>query len=245
MIMKHIFLLAILLFAAAIVNAQTIEGNWSATIRGPIATIEFRSPAFDHNSWTDITDFRLSEFGNSVNDHFSFTREAGTLSFQGKLDNGKGSGNYIFMLSKPFTDAVAASGVTTVNALEGFAFFRSGFKLTYINMLRHAGFKGIAAHEVISMYALKIDEPFINQFKAVGYSDIPPHNLITFKATHIDAAFISGFRKLGYSNIPLNDLPALKANHITPEYVAEMQQKGIRETSLRKYIQLKRGHTAQ
>ncbi|MDB4923548.1 hypothetical protein [Mucilaginibacter sp.] len=243
--MKRTFLFAILLFAATIVSAQTVEGRWSATIRGPIVTIEFRSPAFDNDSWTDSTDFRLSNLGDKTNGHFSISRDAGTVAFYGKFDHDKGSGTYVFTLNKPFAEAVAASGVTTVNALEGFVFFRSGFKTAYFDMLRHAGLKGIAAHQAISMYALKIDEPFINQFKAIGYSDIPVHNLLTFKAMHIDAAFISGFRKLGYSNIPLNDLPALKANHITPEYVAEMQQKGIRETSLRKYIQLKRTYSAQ
>lgn len=243
--MKRIFLIAILLFAATIVKAQTVEGRWSATIHGPIASIEFHSSAFDNDSWTDVTAFRLSDLGDITGDHFSAAREAGSISFQGKLDSAKGSGTYIFRLSKSFSDAVAASGVTTVNALDGFAFFRSGFKLSYIDMLRHAGFRGIKAPEAISMYAMKIDEPFINQFKGLGYSDIPVHNLITFKALHIDAAFINGFQKLGYSNVPLNDFPALKVSHVTPEYVAGMQQKGIKEKNLRKYIQWKQSEKAQ
>jgi len=243
--MKHTFLLLSLLFAAAIVSGQVVEGRWSATIRGPIVTIEFRSPAFDNDSWADSTDFRLSNLGNKADGHFSISRDAGIVAFSGEFNSDKGSGTYVFTLNKPFAEAVAASVVTTVNALEGFVFFRSGFKTAYFDMLRHAGFKGIAAHEAISMYALKIDASFINQFKAIGYSNIPVHSLLTFKAMHIDAAFISGFRKIGYSNIPLDDLPALKANQVTPEYVAEMQQKGIRETSIRKYIQLKRNDTAQ
>ena len=243
--MKHTFLLAVLLFAGIIVNAQTVEGHWFATIEGSIATIEFRSAAFDGNSWADTTDFRLSDLDKANNNSFSLTRDAGSVAFYGKIDNNKGSGTYLFTLSRPFVNTAAASGVTTVNALDGFAFFRSGFKIAYISMLQHAGFKGIAARYANSMYALKIDEPFINQFKTVGYSDIPVHNLLTFKAMGINAVLISGFRKLGYSNIPLNDLPALMANHITPEYVAGMQQKGIRETSLRKYIKLKRTYSPQ
>jgi len=241
---KCVFLFSYLFSCAATTtNAQTVEGNWSATVKSGIVTIEFRSAAFDGGNWADTTDFRLSDLGKlpeGENGNFSVTRDAGTVAFTGKFEDNKGAGSYGFTLDKIFAADIAGSGVTTVNALEGFAFFRSGFKKDYIGMLQRNGFKGIAAHSVISMYALRIDETFINQFKGLGYNDIPVHNLVTFKAMHIDAAFISGFQKLGYTNIPLNDLPALKANDITPEYVAEMQQEGVKESSLRKYIQLKR-----
>lgn len=237
--MKRIFLFSILLFTAAVVKAQTVEGHWSATINGPVTIIEYRPGAFDSNSWTDTTNFRLNDLGNTANNSFSSTRDAGTVVFYGKFAAGKGSGTYVFTLSKSFADSVAASGVTTVNARDGFSFFRKGFTIAYMTFLKQAGFKGIAAHSANAMYTLKIDRPFIGQFKALGYSNIPPHNLITFKVMHIDAAFISGFRKLGYSNISLNDLPALKSNHINPEYVAEMQKKGIKEARLREYVRMK------
>ena len=240
---KCIFLLMCFLFGAGATNAQTVEGNWSAAVNGGIITIEFRSAAFDGDRWADTTDFRLSDLSSlpkGEKGSFSLTRDAGTVVFTGNLDDKRGKGTYVFTLNKAFATALANSGVTTVNDLEGFAFFRSGFKKDYIEMLQRNGFRGIAAHSVISMYALKMDETFINQFKAAGYHDIPVHNLITFKALNITAVFISGFRKLGYTNISLNDLPALKVNGITPEYVAEMEQKGMKQTSLRKYIQLKR-----
>jgi hypothetical protein len=240
---KCIFLLMCLLFWAETTTAQTVEGNWSATVNGSIITIEFKSAAFDGGRWADTTDFRLSDLSSlpkGEKGSFSLTRDAGTVVFTGKFEDKKGTGAYIFTLNKAFAASLANSGVTTVNDLEGFAFFRSGFKKDYIEMLQRNGFRGIPAHSVISMYALKMDETFINQFKTMGYDDIPVHNLITFKALNITAVFISGFQKLGYTNIPLNDLPALKVNGITPEYVAEMEQKGMKQTSLRKYIQLKR-----
>jgi hypothetical protein len=237
--MKRIFLFTILLFTAATLKAQTVEGHWSATMNGPVAIIEFRPGAFDSNSWTDTTNFRLSDLGNTANNSFSSTRDAGTVVFYGKFANGKGNGTYVFTLSKSFADSVAASGVTTVNARDGFSFFRKGFPIAYMTFLKQSGFKGITAHSANAMCALKIDGPFINQFKAIGYSNIPPHILITFKVMHIDAAFISGFQQLGYAHISLNDLPALKNNHITPEYVAEMQKQGIKETRLREYFRMK------
>lgn len=230
--MKRIFLLPLLLLAAITLKAQTVEGHWSATRNGPVTVIEYRPGTFDSSAWTDTTNFPL-------NDTFSVTRDVGTLVFTGKFANGKGEGTYVFTLSKSFADSAAASGVTTVNARDGFSFFRKDFKASYLNFLKQAGFKGIAAHWANSLYALKIDGTFINQFKMLGYAEIPPHILVTFKVMHIDAAFISGFQRLGYPHVSLNDLPALKANHIGPEYVAAMQKKGIKEARLREYVRIK------
>jgi hypothetical protein len=201
-------------------NTET-EGSWFATIKNDKVKIEFRSDSDDHN-WSSNSDFMLSEFSTLPRDKkgdFTLTREAGTITFNGKFDGGQGYGHYKFKASTEFKNTLANYGIKGVEEGDEFAFFIINIRKDYITMLESNGYKHLTKDELIAMGALKVDAPYIRFWKEMGYT-LTPDELVSGKALGINGAYVSEIRKAGYTHITFEQLVSFKATGVTGKYIA-------------------------
>ncbi|MDP9048726.1 MAG: M56 family metallopeptidase, partial [Bacteroidota bacterium] len=202
-------------------NNNETEGSWFATIKNDKVKIEFRSDSDEHN-WSSNSNFMLSEFSALPRDKkgdFTLTREAGTITFNGKFDGNQGYGHYKFKANAEFKNTLTGYGITGVEEGDEFAFFIINIKKDYIIMLEGNGFKHLTKDELISMGALKVDAPYIRFWKEMGYT-LTPDELVSGKALGINSEYVSEIRKAGYTHITFEQLVSFKATGVTGKYIA-------------------------
>ncbi|SNR38641.1 M56 family metallopeptidase [Flavobacterium sp. ov086] len=197
------------------------EGDWFATIKGNTVEINFKSNETDNSSST----FQLSELANIPRDKqgtFALTREAGTMSFNGKFEGDKGMGTYKFIPDAAYRAAMLKEGVMVKKDIDIIVFYMINIKVSYVQMLKKNGYNDIDKDQLIPLAALDINEAYITSIKQ-AIPDIDLDNLVPFKSLGIDKAFIEEIRKAGYKDVSPGKLIALKSQGIDGKYITDVR----------------------
>jgi hypothetical protein len=207
------------------------EGTWFAIIKGEKVRMEFRSDEDDHN-WSNNDNFLVSEFSSLPKDtkaDFTVKRDAGTVLFNGKFDGDQGYGHYKFTADKSFDEYLRNEGIGDMNNADGddFAFFIINITKQYVAMLKENGYGHIDKNELISMAALKVDEPFIKFWKQEGYDHLSSNELVSAKALGIKKEYVHEIREAGYKDIDFNQLISFKAQGIDAKYIAGLKKSKV------------------
>jgi len=207
------------------------EGRWFATIKGEKVRMEFRSDEDDHN-WSNNDNFLASEFSSLPKDtkaDFTVKRDAGTVLFNGKFDGDQGYGHYKFTADKSFDEYLRNEGIGDMNNADDddFAFFIINITKQYVAMLKANGYGHIDKNELISMAALKVDEPFIKFWKQEGYEHLSSNELVSAKALGVTKEYVHEIREAGYKDIDFNQLISFKAQGIDAKYIAGLKKSNI------------------
>lgn len=207
------------------------EGRWFATIKGEKVRMEFRSDEDDHN-WSNNDNFLASEFSSLPKDtkaDFTVKRDAGTVLFNGKFDGDQGYGHYKFTADKSFDEYLGNEGIGDMNNADDddFAFFIINITKQYVAMLKENGYGHIDKNELISMAALKVDEPFIKFWKQEGYEHLSSNELVSAKALGVTKEYVHEIREAGYKDIDFNQLISFKAQGIDAKYIAGLKKSKI------------------
>lgn len=207
------------------------EGTWFATIKGEKVRMEFRSDEDDHN-WSNNDNFLVNEFSSLPKDtkaDFTVKRDAGTVLFNGKFDGDQGYGHYKFTADKSFDEYLRNEGIGDMNNADDddFAFFIINITKQYVAMLKANGYGHINKNELISMAALKVDEPFIKFWKQEGYEHLSSNELVSAKALGVTKEYVHEIREAGYKDIDFNQLISFKAQGIDAKYIAGLKKSKI------------------
>jgi hypothetical protein len=195
------------------------EGNWFATIKGNTIQIQFKGAENDNSSST----FQLNEFNDLPRDKqgtFTLTREAGTMTFIGKLEGDKGMGTYKFAASKTYAAAMSKEGIDLNEDNDSMVFFMINIKQSYVQMLKKNGYNNLDKDELIPLAALDVNEAYITSIKQ-AVPDIDLDNLVPFKSLGIDKAYVEEVRKAGYKDLSPDNIIALKSQGIDGKYIKE------------------------
>lgn len=201
------------------------QGSWFATIKGEKVRMEFRNEGDEHN-WSNSDDFKVSDFSAFPKDtkgDFTLKRDAGTILFNGKFDGDEGYGHYKFSADESFTEYLKGQGITTIDNNDRFTFFIVNLKRGYIEMLKANGYNHLSKDDLISMAALKVDEPYIKFWKELGYH-LSSNDLVSGKALGIDKDYVEEIEKAGYKHLSFDQLVSFKAQGIDAKYISSLKR---------------------
>lgn len=204
------------------------EGNWFATIKHDKLYIDFKNIDDDHN-WSSSSSFPLSDFSTLPKEQkgdFTLTRDAGTITFNGKFDGDQGYGHYKFTGNHTYTSYLKNAGVENTEDRDLLTFLMLNISKSYLKSLQENGFTSLSKGQLISMAALKVDAAFISGWKQAGFKDITPSQLVSAKAMHIDSAYVREIQKAGYPNITFQQLVSFKAQGVTGSFVSGFRKAG-------------------
>lgn len=202
-------------------NGIRTEGNWLATIKGNEVYLQLKSDEKDNSSST----FQLSEFKDLQRDKqgtFTLTREAGTMTFNGKFEGDKGAGTYKFTADKNYQAAMLKEGIKVTNDDDLMVFFLVNVKQSYVQMVKQKGYKNPDKDQLIPLVALDVNEAYIASIKQ-AIPDIDLDNLVPFKSLGIDKAYIEDIRKSGYKDLSPGNIIALKSQGIDGKFIADVR----------------------
>ena len=206
-------------------DGMKTEGYWFATIKGDKIDFEFTDKNQRDQYRHSGGDFKLSDFPNlpkGTAGDFSFTRDAGTLQFNGKFDGNEGSGTYKFVADKSYTDFINQRISNKLDDEDQMVFFMLDVKKSYVQMLNDEGYTKLDKDNVIAMTALNVDKAHIEGLKQNGFTNVDADDIISTRALGITGDYIKDIRDAGYKDISLDQLVSFKAQGIDKDYLAKL-----------------------
>lgn len=210
------------------------EGNWFATIKHDKVNIEFKNTDDDHD-WSSSSSFLLHEFSALPKEQkgdFTLTRDAGTITFNGKFDGNQGYGHYKFQGNHDYLAYLKNAGVDNTEDRDLLSFLMLNISKSYLSSLQENGFTNLTKGQLISIAALKVDAEYIRSWKKAGFKGITPQQLVSAKALGIDSDYVHEIQKAGYPNITFQELVSFKAQGITGSFVNGFRKAGSKENLL-------------
>jgi len=230
--------------AAWLAPAQNspITGQW--TIGGPMVqdTIQLgiRRTSANSNmssSWTTplaqlrgLTRAQLDSTGTVT--RFELVREAGTLRFDGFVQNGGGGGTFTFTPNPAFPGGLRALGYSAgLTDEKVFSMAVHDVSTAYVRDLAALGVHADSTDQLITMRIHNVTPDYVRQLQTLGQSELKPDKLVTMRIHSVTPEFVREFRDQGYTDLSADKLVTMRIHSVTPEFSRELKDLGYGQVS--------------
>jgi hypothetical protein len=217
--------------------AAPLHGRWILDFQdGGRVELTLKRSDRGRGHWKSSDDFEVRDFQGlqrpSGKDrtpaHFELRRDAGTLSFDGELDQAGGAGRFAFAPGAEYAAALAGMGYARPDAEEAFSLAVHDVSRDYIRELAELGYRRLSLDDLVAMRIQSATPAFIRAMKALGYDRLSADDLVAMRIHDATPEFVKAMRDLGYSNLSADDLVSMKIHGVTPEFVRGLQELGYR-----------------
>lgn len=235
--MKHTAVLVAagaLVLTAPVAAQVTYAGEWEAEIRRndrvqlQLHHIDQR----DRSNWGstfDIDDFTgldLSALSDRATDvRFELRRDAGTLVFEGRMDNRDGWGDFTFTPNPDFEAAMEGYGYR-LSDRDVFTMAMVDVSRSFVQEIRDLGYRDVTRQELISMAIHGARPDFIRAMRAAGYSDLSAQELIRFRIHGVSPEFVAEMRDTGF-DLSARELVEARIHGVSADYARELGEIGL------------------
>src|SRR5580765_7702624 len=208
-------LAALLCFAApASSRAEDVEGRWMLDFdtyeRGRFQLTMKRTTG--HGNWSNSSSYSLDEFrGLSIPAgrtpapaHFEMVRDAGTVRFEGQLDETGGSGRFTLTPNPEFESFWRSRGYDSLTLDDYYSFTMHDVSRKFLDDLRSLGYDRVPKDNLVSMRIHRATPEFIRDLQSLGYEHVPVDSLISMRIHGATAELIRDLKSLGYDHIPVD-----------------------------------------
>ncbi|MDQ4123077.1 MAG: hypothetical protein M3209_16705 [Acidobacteriota bacterium] len=231
--------------------AQTaIKGEWTAQLKsnkpGEIQMNFHRRSEKGGMMMTGDT-MSLSEFQGLTAEvasskaivNFTLAREAGSVSFEGIFQDGRGAGFWAFSPNQSFASIMRNRGYSNLSDEDLLRATLHNLTAKYIEDLKNAGYDSLEFRQLMRARTHDIDSRYIAEVKAMGFDRLPMETLIRLHNHRITAEFVQKWRSAGYENLTIEQLIRVKNHNLTPEFISGIKAEGYANVSTETAIRLK------
>lgn len=176
--------------------------------------IEFKGGNSTRTSYWNMSEcFDKSLFVKKASDSFTLTRDAGTLTLQGALDQEVSQGKYTFIKDAGFESYLEKNSITNADKNFLFHLFMGNVDRKYVAFLK-ANYQDIDGE--------RIQELAIHGITQTDYQ-----------------LYLSMFDKYAQKKPSMREVIEARIHGVTQEYIQELQEAGYKDLSMRKIMELK------
>jgi beta-lactamase regulating signal transducer with metallopeptidase domain len=241
-------------------SPDNVAGSWELRpTRNGFVSLRITVGAFSNESefHSDeierLTSQRLADLKGPV--RFSIAREAGTLEIAGTLNEGTGSGTFLFVPSETFIAGLTRRGFSRPTAQQlvalaqndiGFEFIdelaaqkyerpdienlvraaHHGVGTDFLREMGQAGYRVGTLDGLIRFRDHGVDPDYVRGMRAQGVSDLSPDDIVRARDHGVDSEYIANLKSLGYSTVPFDMLIRARDHGVEGEYLRGMRQLG-------------------
>lgn len=132
--------------------------------------------------------------GTASNVRFALVRDAGTITFEGNIRDGLGTGFFNF----------------TPNA-------------QWVREMNDLGYDW-DDDQVFFLATQDVTTAWVVALQDLGYTDLPEDDLVAFAIHGVNPEFIRAMNDLGYDSIDADDLVAMRIHGVSPEFVSDIRR---------------------
>ena len=240
--------LCVVLAAPAFSRAETLEGRWFLDFDradGRVQLTMKRTSSHGHStnsssySPEDFRGLSLPRGGGTTPARFELVRDAGTVRFEGQLDESGGSGRFQFTASPEFGVFWRSRGNDSLSAEDAYAFTMHDVSRRFLDDLGALGYDRVPAGDLVSMRIHGATPEFIRDLKALGYDHIPVDGLVSLRIHGATPEFIRDLKALGYEHVPADGLVSMRIHGVSPDYVRQLQELGYRRVPIDSLVSMR------
>jgi len=219
-----------------------VPGTWSAYIETDKVYIDFTG-----EDWNTGRRFLLSELGTlptGGEGTFHITREAGTVTFKGVFEGGKGYGFYTFAENASFKTYLVQKGYSGLDKELMLNIFFTDINKSYFEFLKENGYAEVTNSELKDLAGQdlnhKVMTDYFGLFKTESWGHPSLGKIVELREHGVNARFVNSFHQMGYKeNIPLDNALDLRDHGVSPEFITSIQKMGYGSISLDKAVDLR------
>ncbi len=250
----------IIAIGSYVIVAQTaVTGDWKAEYKAEKAgkiylSLERRSEKGNNQMSSNyalsdlqgLTDAQLSASDTPVK--FSLVREAGTIDCEGRFNNGRGAGTFVFKGNQSFVDAMKTRGFDfDKNTAKGnrepedrlFAAATLNVTTALADDLLSANFGKLDVEDLFKAAIFKVDSKFMREMKNSGFQNLTFEDLVKARIFKIDADFAKQVAAMGFDKEPFESLVKMRIFKVTPEFIAEVRSEGLPNLDIEDLVKMR------
>jgi hypothetical protein len=247
--MKHIFLAACLIAVASAdqpTAGSTITGTWHSDTanywtRNNERLVNLQLERDDSHTGFGVSERELPALSDRQADgpvHFTLHRDAGTFDFDGRMRNGRGSGDFRFVRSEDFVTGMARLGYTPLSMDDIWRFAVHDVSRDYVTSYRDAGYHP-DRDELIKTRIHGATPAFAQEVKQQGLGQASIDDLVKMRIHGVSPEFIKEMRDLGYRDLSIDKLVQLRIHGVSADFAKRMADLGFKNANLDQLVQFR------
>ena len=217
-------------------NASTSEfsttGSWTGELKNQEFCVRLQQSKNRYKHWSMHRCFDASNFKglNANAENFQLKREAGTISFQGKLINGEGGGKFNFEPNAAFVTYLQQEGFRQIDDELMFFLCISNINKAYFDYLKKEGYTNISDDELKALAHHGLDlkdlQEKIPAYRDYGFNRIDIEDLIALSIHDVSPAYLKEMKSLGFRDLSIDEVVAARIHDVSPEFLKELADAG-------------------
>ncbi len=243
-------------------------GEWSVDGRDPgdhvhLTLVREWGSGGNRNRWSSTTDVERDQLigitpsrwasGNGPVS-FRIVRDAGRFVCEGRMANGKGSGDFTFEPDAGYRAKLEQAGLRGIRrqdlerltlhdvdldlvrafqsrglrpTVDDLVRIRShGISADYVDDLKQAGIADLDVEDLVRLKIHGVEPAYARDVTGSGRRTYTAEQLVRLKIHGVDAAMPGELAKLGYGALPAEELVRLRINGVSSEYVRDLHAAG-------------------
>jgi hypothetical protein len=247
--MKHLFLAACLIALGSgdqPGSGSTLTGTWhsdtaNSWTRNNERLVNLQLERDDSHTGFGVSQRELPALSDRQADgpvHFTLHRDAGTFDFEGRMRNGRGSGDFRFVRSEDFVTGMARLGYTPLSMDDIWRFAVHDVSREYVTSYRNAGYRP-DSEELIKTRIHGATPEFAQEVKQQGLGQASIDELVTMRIHGVSPEFVKEMRDLGYRDLSIEKLVRLRIHGVSSDFVKRMADLGYKDVDLDQLVQFR------
>ncbi|MEM7049079.1 MAG: hypothetical protein AAF604_05445 [Acidobacteriota bacterium] len=241
-ILAFLALTALWILAVPAAQAAPTQGDWTLKVGDRAGEIELglttdsgKHRSQHYSTWA-VREFEGIGQAMSASNRASFAlvREAGRIDFEGRIDNGRGSGTFRFTPSPSFARSMESLDFE-VDDHHQFGMALQDVTLEFARQMRSADLEDLDSSQLIAFRFHGVSLDYIEAVREAGQTIRDSKKLVAFRVHGIQPDWIRSLHRAGYE--PSNSkLVAMKVHGVTIPWIEAMAASGIGPLPIEKLI---------
>lgn len=194
----------------------SMSGTWSINVPTGATSARLQLRRGDESLSVHIPLAQLqglkANSSGSAQTEFQLARDAGTLTFTGSFQNGRGSGEWKFKGNSDFVSNMRKHGYDQLTEEDLFRLVLNNISAAYIAELAGAGYRNLPVSTLNALYSNDIRAGYITSLAAAGYAKLSPSDLLALKTNGVTETYIKSLQARGYKNLSVQQLLSIRTN---------------------------------
>jgi hypothetical protein len=168
---------------------------------------------------------------------FQIQREPGSFACTGSAGDGSAAGQFTYVPSARFDDAVASRGLGRPTFHQSLELALAGTTLAFIDQIRTSAQHATIA-DVVRAVQHGVTPKYLAELAALGYRTTSLDQLVRMRDHGVSADFVRAVQTAGYRNLSPEDLVRLADHGVREKYIAEMRAAGYTQVTADQLVTL-------
>ena len=156
---------------------------------------------------------------------FRIRRDPGTLSFEGSVANGRGSGRFTYTPDPRFSDELVRRGMQPPSSRQLFTLAIHGASLALLDELSRLGYAVPATDELVRASLSSADATYAREMAELGYRAGTLDSLVSLSNHSVHPQYVRELARLGYRELPATTLVRMRNHGLAPGVIREANER--------------------